>query len=176
VIGPRVDDRHAVRTLAGGTALAVVLGLDGALRSGVPRGEPAALDRACVRMLDALGASGVQVVIASARSRAEIDRMRERVVGAWWLADGGAWRHATGWTRSAAGDGPVVDWIRRGLPGARVIAIGDHSTELFPTLGPVDLAFAVAAGRAAEEHSLAGPAAVRELLWWIVRARGGSAA
>ena len=79
-------------SLARARALAILVDLDGTLVPFAPTPEQAELDRAAVRMLEALKSSGAQVVIVSGRPQPLIERLRSRVVGAWWVAEHGAWR------------------------------------------------------------------------------------
>jgi trehalose 6-phosphate synthase len=84
-------------SLAQHPALAVVLGIDGMLPvSSDGLGEPE-LDRAGVRIVEALAKAGVHVVMASGLERAVVDRLRAQTSDAWWIAEHGTWRHDDAW-------------------------------------------------------------------------------
>jgi trehalose 6-phosphate synthase len=76
----------------------------------------------------------------------------------------------------SAHKGRGVVRVREQRPVGLFIAIGDDETDedMFAALGPDDVAITVRNGRRRQtraQYSLPDPAAVRELLWWIVDAR-----
>jgi trehalose 6-phosphate synthase len=84
--------------------LVLLLDLDGTLIPFADTVEEADIDSATAGLLDALATSGVQVVIASGRPRALVDRVRGRSPQAWWVAEHGTWRNfADQW------DGPSAE-------------------------------------------------------------------
>ncbi len=78
--------------LARAERLAVLIDLDGTLIEFAPTPEEARLDPEGARLLEALVATGVRVVVVSGRPRALIDSLRPLVPGAWWVAEHGSWR------------------------------------------------------------------------------------
>lgn len=72
--------------------LVLLLDLDGTLIPYAETVEEADIDASTAGLLDALAQSGVQVVIASGRPRALVDRVRGRSPQAWWVAEHGTWR------------------------------------------------------------------------------------
>jgi alpha,alpha-trehalose-phosphate synthase [UDP-forming]/trehalose-phosphatase len=73
--------------------------------------------------------------------------------------------------------GTAVTWLRRAVPGVRLVAIGDdHSDEdMFRSLREDDVGVLVGAERpTAASLWVAGPTEVRKLLRWIAHARVGA--
>jgi trehalose 6-phosphate synthase/phosphatase len=78
--------------------------------------------------------------------------------------------------RRSANKGVAVAWLRRRLPGARFIAIGDDHTDedMFAALHDDELAIGVGP-RPSERcgYLLPDPSAVHAFLWWLVESRSG---
>jgi trehalose 6-phosphate synthase/phosphatase len=78
--------------------------------------------------------------------------------------------------RRSANKGCAVAWVRRRMPDARFIAIGDDHTDedMFAALRDNELAVVVGP-RPSERcrYMLPDPSAVHAFLWWLVEARAG---
>ncbi|MGE3765280.1 MAG: trehalose-phosphatase [Kofleriaceae bacterium] len=76
--------------------------------------------------------------------------------------------------RRASNKGTAVTWVRERNPGAKIIAIGDDVTDedMFAALRDDEIAIGVGARHSARcALSVAGPAAVHELLRWVAELR-----
>ena len=94
--------------------LVLLLDLDGTLIPFADTVEEADLDPSTSGVLDALAQHGVQVVIASGRTRAHVERVRDRAPFAWWVAEHGTWRCAeAGWVGPGADSPELTSLVAR---------------------------------------------------------------
>ncbi|MGE5186110.1 MAG: trehalose-phosphatase, partial [Acidobacteriota bacterium] len=105
--------------------LALLLDLDGTLIPFADTTEQALFDRPTERLMGALAAADVRVVIVSGRALALTERVRESAPSAWWIAEHGAWRR-TEWkwegpSVPAPELAPLVDRLSAfAIPGLRI--------------------------------------------------------
>jgi trehalose 6-phosphate synthase len=96
-----VDPDESWRALAQRDPLALLIDLDGTLLPFAATPEDAVLDESGATLLRDLVAARTHVVVVSGRPRALVEPLLERIPGAWFVAEHGAWRgDARGW------DGP----------------------------------------------------------------------
>ncbi|MBA3392280.1 MAG: trehalose-phosphatase [Deltaproteobacteria bacterium] len=97
-----LPDSARWRELACYHGLSLLLDLDGALVELAATPEQATLDDATVAAIQQAIDGGIHVVIVSGRPRATIEPLVDRLIGAWWFAEHGAWQLIRGvWTGPA---------------------------------------------------------------------------
>lgn len=106
------------------------------------------VDDQLISLLRGLQATRVRVVLVSARSREALDPLRNRIPGAWWAADRGAWCiNDRGWSER-----PVIEWVREQSQDPVLLALADVRGDDVVTVDGCD---------------------VRDLLGWIATVRAG---
>lgn len=174
---PRASADDEWLELARHVPLAAVLDLDGTLLP-LTATPQETLDRGLVLLLEALHHAGIQVIIVSGRASSVAEQLQSQMPQAWWIP-----KPAAG--RAGMPMREIVGWVRDRIPGVRLIAIGDDELdeELFETLDTAlqnpDRAVAVRSRGSRPTRAsltLAGPTAVRAMLWWLIEARTGSRA